>query len=109
MKQEHIDQVAAAVSAVAERLEKGEVKNIFADSELIGTGDLDLRSSLQRKTAPSLVPDVEALSLRDMERNAIIRALQRWEGNRTRAADELGISRRTLINKIQEYGIGKDS
>ena len=82
---------------------------IFADSELIGTGDLDLRSSLQRKTAPSLVPDVEALSLRDMERNAIIRALQRWEGNRTRAADELGISRRTLINKIQEYGIGKDS
>ena len=29
MKQEHIDQVAAAVSAVAERLEKGEVKNIY--------------------------------------------------------------------------------
>jgi two-component system response regulator AtoC len=40
-----------------------------------------------------------------MEEDAIIRALHRWEGNRTRAAEELGISRRTLINKIAEYGL----
>ncbi|HHU88518.1 MAG TPA: hypothetical protein GXZ38_04065, partial [Spirochaetales bacterium] len=33
----------------------------------------------------------------------IIRSLHRWEGNRTRAAEELGISRRTLINKIADY------
>ncbi|MDD3058155.1 MAG: helix-turn-helix domain-containing protein, partial [Sphaerochaeta sp.] len=33
------------------------------------------------------------------------RSLHRWEGNRTRAAQELGISRRTLINKIAEYGL----
>jgi len=32
-------------------------------------------------------------------------ALQRWEGNRTKAAEELGITRRTIINKIKEYGI----
>jgi two-component system response regulator AtoC len=45
----------------------------------------------------------EARSLKELEVEAIIRALHRWEGNRTRAAEELGISRRTLINKIAEY------
>ena len=48
---------------------------------------------------------VSSDSLRDAEKAAIIRSLQRWEGNRTHAAEELGISRRTLISKIHEYGI----
>lgn len=82
---------------------------IFADSETIGINDLDLRSGLQKNDVLKAVPASDVLTLRDAERNAIIRALQRWEGNRTRAAEELGISRRTLISKIQEYGIGKES
>ena len=82
---------------------------IFADSETIGINDFDLRSGLQKNDVPKAVPASDVLTLRDAERNAIIRALQRWEGNRTRAAEELGISRRTLISKIQEYGIGKES
>ena len=45
------------------------------------------------------------LSLKELERSAIISALQRWEGNRTKASEELGISRRTLISKIKEYDI----
>ncbi|MDC7223664.1 MAG: helix-turn-helix domain-containing protein, partial [Spirochaetales bacterium] len=39
----------------------------------------------------------------ERERKAITEALHRWEGNRTKAAKELGISRRTIIYKIQEY------
>ena len=81
---------------------------IFADGNVIGLDDLDLRSSLIRK-AEGQREDIsmpqEALSLREMERTAIINALHRWEGNRTRAAEELGISRRTLISKIAEYSI----
>ena len=82
---------------------------IFADSDTIGMKDLDLRSTLQKGETPKAEISSEVLTLRDAERNTIIRALQRWEGNRTRAAEELGISRRTLISKIQEYGIGKES
>ena len=44
-------------------------------------------------------------TLRDLERAAIRDALHRHEGNRTRAAAELGITRRTLFNKIREYGL----
>jgi two-component system response regulator AtoC len=38
-----------------------------------------------------------------MEAEAIERALLRNEGHRERTAEELGISRRTLLNKIKEY------
>jgi two-component system response regulator AtoC len=81
---------------------------IFADGQEIQTDDLDLRGSVsmqsKEKSAPVL-EDSEAKSLRDAEVAAIIHALHRWEGNRTHAAQELGISRRTLINKIAEYGL----
>jgi DNA-binding NtrC family response regulator len=38
-----------------------------------------------------------------MEKQAIKAALQQTGGNRTKAADLLGISIRTLRNKLQEY------
>jgi DNA-binding NtrC family response regulator len=45
------------------------------------------------------------LSLDDLERQHIERTLKHHGGNRTRAAQELGISRATLINKIKRYAI----
>ncbi|MGH7631726.1 MAG: sigma-54-dependent transcriptional regulator [Gemmatimonadales bacterium] len=45
------------------------------------------------------------LSLDDLERQHIERTLKHHGGNRTRAAQELGISRATLINKIKRYVI----
>ena len=44
-------------------------------------------------------------TLDEMQKQAIIETLRRWEGNRTRAAEELGINRKTLLNKIKEYGL----
>src|SRR5437667_643945 len=46
-----------------------------------------------------------ALTLADVERQQIERALKFHGGNRTRAAQELGISRATLINKIKAYAL----
>ncbi len=47
----------------------------------------------------------ETLSLDDMERIAILRALERHRGKRREAAKELNISERTLYRKIKEYGL----
>jgi two-component system response regulator HydG len=44
-------------------------------------------------------------SLKEMERQMILRTLEETGGNRTRAAGILGISRRTLQLKLKEYGI----
>lgn len=86
---------------------------IFSDSSIIDVADLDLRTSTLHLQADhdaaqrveETVEHGEAKSLKEIEVEAIIRALHRWEGNRTRAAEELGISRRTLINKIAEYNL----
>jgi DNA-binding NtrC family response regulator len=45
------------------------------------------------------------LTLDELERQHIERTLRHHNGNRTRAALELGISRATLINKIKRYTI----
>jgi two-component system response regulator HydG len=44
-------------------------------------------------------------TLKDVEREMIIRTLEETGGNRTHAAKILGISRRTLQLKLKEYGI----
>ncbi|MGY8822780.1 MAG: sigma-54 interaction domain-containing protein [Candidatus Latescibacterota bacterium] len=44
-------------------------------------------------------------SLQEMEKEAILDALQRVGNNRRKAADILGISARTLYRKLKEYGI----
>jgi len=51
----------------------------------------------------------QPLSLADVERSHIERALRHHSGNRTRAAQELGISRATLINKIKVYALGENT
>lgn len=43
------------------------------------------------------------VSLDELERKAILEALDRHDGNRERAADELGISVRTLYYRLKQY------
>jgi DNA-binding NtrC family response regulator len=47
----------------------------------------------------------EAVSMEELEKNAINKALERNHGVRKEAAMELGISERTLYRKIKEYGL----
>jgi two-component system NtrC family response regulator len=42
------------------------------------------------------------ISLRDLEMQAIFQALERHDGNKPKAADELGISLKTLYNKLNQ-------
>ncbi len=44
-------------------------------------------------------------TVRDMEKKLILKTLEACTGNRTTAADTLGISSRTLRNKLHEYGM----
>ncbi len=47
----------------------------------------------------------ESLSLQEKEKEMIRKALEKHSGKRKNAADELGISERTLYRKIKEYDI----
>jgi DNA-binding NtrC family response regulator len=48
----------------------------------------------------------EVMPLGDLEKKHILGALDKCGGNRTHAARKLGISIRTLRNKLNEYGLG---
>jgi DNA-binding NtrC family response regulator len=76
---------------------------IFSEGPNIEAADLDLGET--GNTPPGSVSERAAGTLKENERVLIAAALARWEGNRTRAAAELGITRRTLFNKLRQYGI----
>jgi two-component system response regulator FlrC len=50
--------------------------------------------------------EIPSLCLKDMEQKLISKALEKTQGNRTHAAKILGISIRTLRNKLNEYKRG---
>ncbi|MDO8737324.1 MAG: sigma-54 dependent transcriptional regulator [Thermoleophilia bacterium] len=49
----------------------------------------------------------EGVALEKVERELIMQALQRTGGNRTKAAELLGISRHTLLYRIEKYRLGQ--
>ncbi len=67
------------------------------------------RAALDSGASDLGAPDPDApLTLAESEKLMILQALRRNEGNRTAAAAELGISRRTLYNKLAEYGVEEE-
>jgi len=68
----------------------------------------DVPLHIREKISPSLVGKIEKFDSLDMvsnEKRLITHALNEMKGNRTLAAEKLGISRRTLHRKLNEYGI----
>jgi len=55
----------------------------------------------------SIDEKVSGLELKDMEKLFIERTLKRTSNNKTRAAEMLGISRKTLIEKVKKYQLEK--
>lgn len=52
--------------------------------------------------SPGVPPSPNALTLREMEMQAIYEALERHDGNKPKAAEDLGISLKTLYNKLNQ-------
>jgi DNA-binding NtrC family response regulator len=50
----------------------------------------------------------QGISLESVEKELILRALKKFQWNQTHAAQYLDISRRTLIYRMEKYGIRKD-
>lgn len=53
------------------------------------------------------ISEVESLNLENTNKQMLIKALEKNNGNRKKAAEELGISDRTIYRKIRQYGLDK--
>jgi DNA-binding NtrC family response regulator len=80
----------------------------FGDSLPLAATSAPVSSSSSSQPGPSSVtPEGEILSLAEVEKKHILAALELSNGNRTHAAKQLGISIRTLRNKLHEYGVAQ--
>ena len=84
-----------------------ELKNVIERAVLLASGDLvgekDVWIEQLAGKEPEGIPGNGGRSLKDMERELILKTLEMEGWNRTRASAKLGISIRTLRNKLQEY------
>ncbi len=64
-------------------------------------------NSAEDAEAEEIKPEQECLNLSDLGRQMVEKALERNNGNRKKAAQELGISDRTLYRRIKQYGLDK--
>ncbi len=72
---------------------------IMADSPTLQESDF----LFSRKTDHSVNPDT--LNLDEVEKAAVVKALQLHNGNISKAADELGLTRASLYRRMEKYGV----
>ncbi|MCM2255657.1 MAG: sigma-54 dependent transcriptional regulator [Vicinamibacteria bacterium] len=97
-----------AVRALSEHAWPGNVRELdhaveravlMCQGETIKPADLGLR------TAAEAQGKLEEMSLEEVEAFLIKKALSRYDGNVSRAADALGLSRSALYRRLQRYGL----
>ena len=91
-----------------------ELENVIERAVLISSGsdilagDVSIKAqsvlTAEAADAPSLKP---GMTISEAEKRLIMKTLEHTKQNRTRAAQMLGISIRTLRNKLHEYGVSR--
>ena len=84
---------------------------VLARGEEITLNDLPDFLRRERPTVEALHLDLPShgISLEALEKELIVRAMEKFAGNQTRAAQYLDISRKTLIYRMEKFGLRKDT
>jgi len=102
------DEAIASLMQMTWRGNVRELENIIERAVLMCKEDLISNKDLfltEKDRQPNFVtqPIAPAVSLKEIEKNVILNTIDHTNGNRTHAAEILGISVRTLRNKMNEY------
>jgi len=81
-----------------------ELQNVIERAVILARADISVADLPVSLVAPAS-SGKEQGGLKELEREAILKALKRTDGNRRKAAEELGLSRRTLQYRLKEYGL----
>ncbi len=87
-----------------------ELRNLVERMVVLARGKVldvsDIPSQVRERVTGGGEVRIDAeLTVDEMEKRMIIQALEKTNGNRTKAAEKLGISRRTLHRKLNQYEI----
>ncbi|HLF36129.1 MAG TPA: sigma-54 dependent transcriptional regulator [Cyclobacteriaceae bacterium] len=76
---------------------------IMSTGHILNAEDLFFSSGTQDKNEESLI--LEELTLEEVEKMLIRKALKKFDGNITLAAQELGLTRSSLYRRLEKYGL----
>jgi len=86
-----------------------ELRNALERATILASGrqilPTDLPTTLREAPTDSPTNDPLAGEMREIEKRAILAAIEKTGGNKSQAAELLGISRRNLIYKLRAYGL----
>jgi len=77
---------------------------VLARGKVLGVEDIPAQVRDETSSRGEVKIDAD-LTVDEMEKRMVVQALEKTGGNRTKAAEKLGISRRTLHRKLNQYGI----
>ncbi|WP_303722688.1 sigma-54 dependent transcriptional regulator [Malonomonas rubra] len=86
-----------------------ELENVMERCSILARGGMIASSHLPFATQPEshVAEDALPLNLRDTERLQVIRALKETKWNKSRAAELLGVTRKTIDRKIKEFDLNQ--
>ena len=80
---------------------------LVIDGDRLDVGDLVALSGLEEREARggTALPSPGTMTLDEMEKAMIVKCMRHYEGNITRVAEALGLSRAALYRRFEKYGI----
>jgi two-component system, NtrC family, nitrogen regulation response regulator NtrX len=82
-----------------------ELEHTVERAVLLATGNRIRAEDLNLRSHTTELPALDEMTLEEVEQTLIRKALARHDGNVTRAAEALGLSRSALYRRLQQYGI----
>jgi DNA-binding NtrC family response regulator len=82
---------------------------LVAEGDLLGPAELAALADpggTETSLPPGALPQPGSMTLEEVERQMIERALEHYQGNLTRVAEALGLSRPALYRRLEKHGLG---
>lgn len=79
---------------------------LVVDGDRLGADDFRALAELEsRELRGTALPNPGSMTLEEIEKAMIVKCLQHYEGNVTRVAEALGLSRAALYRRLEKYGL----
>jgi transcriptional regulator of acetoin/glycerol metabolism len=79
---------------------------LIGSQDTLAVEEFDLAMGMDaREEGRDSLPQVGAMTLDDMEKAMIVKAMKHYDGNISRVAEALGLSRAALYRRFEKFGI----
>ena len=79
---------------------------LISNKDIIALEDFtDEYKSGPQKASKTAIPEVGSMTLDEVEKNMVVKALEHFDNNISKAAKSLGLSRAALYRRMEKFGI----